>query len=539
MHPLLNDGLNLVLRWAHLVAGIMWIGSSIFFHWLDSHLEKVDDPKKPGVEGVLWMVHSGGFYEVEKKLVAPGELPKHLHWFKWEAAFTWLTGAFLLVLVYHMGGGVLLLNAHAALSAPLASALCVGTIVVACFAYDKLWSSPLSGAPSENPLLTVLVSAVGLAAIALFLTHVLSGRAAYIHTGAVIGTCMVLNVWQRIIPAQMHLVASVRAGRPPDARMALAAKRRSKHNHYLTYPILFIMISNHFPSTYGASSHLFDTMVTWNWVALVVLCAIGAFVKLAMNVKDPGASVGIAAVAVAVAVAVVGTLAGGREEAASAIAMPSTSTPIAVTGRIKGTITWSGTIPPAKHVSLVGGCEVWGTGTVSIPSVVAGAGLAEAFVAVSSGVEGYAYPRARGEVVVDQQACMYAPRVVGAQTGQPVVFVNSDPLFHNVRAVATVNETFSVNMPAQNQRETKVFRRAETMVQTRCDVHPWMVAHVGVKDHPWFAVTKDDGAFVLEGVPAGDVEVEVWHEAGGRQTRTVAVPAAGEVTVDFALGGAE
>jgi uncharacterized membrane protein/plastocyanin len=540
MHPLLSEGLNLVLRWAHLIAGIMWIGSSIFFHWLDSHLEKVDDPKKPGLEGVLWMVHSGGFYEVEKKLVAPGELPKHLHWFKWEAGFTWLTGFFLLVLLYHMGGGVLLLNADAPVSAPIATAICMGTLVIAWFAYDFLWMSPLGtrGGAASNPPITVVISIVGLAAIAFALSQVLSGRAAYIHTAAVMGTCMVANVWVRIIPAQRHLVESVRAGTTPNAEMAYAAKRRSKHNHYMTYPVLFIMISNHFPSTYGASGDAAGAL-PWNWIALAVLCAIGGAVKLWMNVKDPGAGVGVAALGVAIVIAVAGSLVGvPREDTTTVVTPPSTGKPITATGKIRGTITWSGAVPPAKDVSLFGGCEAGGNGKVAIPSVVASSSgqLAEAFVAVSSGVEGYAVPRAQGEVVVDQVKCLYAPRVVGAQVGQPVVFVNSDPLFHNVRSVAKTNETWSINMPAQHQRDTKVFRKAETMVQTRCDLHPWMTAHVGVKDHPWFAVTKDDGAFVLDGVPAGDVEIEVWHEAGGRKTQKVTVPAGGEVTVDVAMG---
>ena len=160
MPPLLSEGLNLVLRWAHLVAGIMWIGSSIFFHWLDSHMEKPPQERK-GLEGVLWMVHSGGFYEVEKKLVAPGELPKNLHWFKWEAGFTWLTGFFLLVVLYHLGGGVLLVDAaHPALSHYAATALCMGTLVVAWFAYDLLWTSKLAGPTNSNPPLTVALSAI-------------------------------------------------------------------------------------------------------------------------------------------------------------------------------------------------------------------------------------------------------------------------------------------------------------------------------------------------------------------------------------------
>lgn len=551
MHPLVSEGLNLVLRWAHLIAGIMWIGSSIFFHWMDSHLEKATDEDKkakPGLEGVLWMVHSGGFYEVEKKLVAPSALPRHLHWFKWEAMFTWMTGFFLLVLLYHLGGGVLLVDATNPKVTPgVATAICMATLVVAWFLYDLLWSSPLAGKASDNPPLTVLLSVVGLAAIALALTQVLSGRAAYIHTAAVMGTCMVANVWVRIIPAQKNLVESVKAGVAPIAELAYAAKRRSKHNHYLTYPILFIMISNHFPSTYGASSGGgsgvgggVESALAWNWIVLVLLCAAGAAVKLWMNMKDPSAGVMLGALAIAVLVAAGGSAWGAmkKPEAPAPVAAP-TGKAIGETGRVRGVMTWSGEVPPPREVSLFGGCEAGGSGSAQIPpAIVTDGKLAEVFVAVAAGVEGYAFPRRSDEIVVDQKACLYVPRVVGAQVGQPVTFVNSDALFHNVRSVARANETFSVNMPAQNQRETKVFRKPEVMVQTRCDLHPWMVAHVGVKEHPWFAVTGADGSFVLEGVPAGEVEIEAWHESGGRKVQKVTVPAGGEVVVDFSFGAA-
>jgi uncharacterized membrane protein/plastocyanin len=540
MHPLVSEGLNLVLRWAHLIAGIMWIGSSIFFHWMDSHLEKAtDDEKKakPGLEGVLWMVHSGGFYEVEKKLVAPSAMPKVLHWFKWEAMFTWMTGFFLLVLLYHLGGGVLLVDAaHPKVSAPVATAICMGTLVLAWLAYDLLWTSPLAGKASDNPPLTVAISVLGLAGIAFFLTQVLSGRAAYIHTAAVMGTCMVANVWVRIIPAQKNLVESVKAGVPADAAKAYAAKRRSKHNHYMTYPVLFIMISNHFPSTYGAAS----SPMAWNWAILVALCAAGAAVKLWMNVKDPPASVMLGALAVAVLVAGGATLASSMKKEEPTVTLTATAgRPIDKTGRIRGVVVWDGAVPAPKTVSLFGGCEQGHDGPVTIPAALVSDGkLAEAYVAVSGGVDGYAFPAPKGEVVVDQKSCLYSPRVFGAQVGQPVTFVNSDPIFHNVRSVASSNDTFSINMPAQNQKETKVFRKPEMMVETRCDLHPWMVAHVGVTEHPWFAVTGADGTFVLDGVPAGDVTLDAWHEAGGKRSQKVTVPAGGEVTVTFTFGTA-
>jgi uncharacterized membrane protein/plastocyanin len=526
MHPLIHDGLHLFLRWAHLIAGIMWIGSSIFFHWLDSHLEKVTDEKRPGLEGVLWMVHSGGFYEVEKKLVAPNELPRTLHWFKWEAGFTYLTGFFLLVLLYHLGGGAALVDPmNPRLSPMLASALCFGLMFGAWFVYDLLWSSPLAGKPSENPAHAVAISLVALAAIAFVLTHFLSGRAAYIHVAAVMGTCMVLNVWVRIIPAQRDLVESVKAGRAPDADKAHGAKRRSKHNHYLTYPVLFIMISNHFPSTYGA---LADG-VQWNWIVLLALMAGGMVVKWWMNWKDPPASVMLIVLGVGVIAAAAGY---ALQRDTQKIEVRTDGKPITSTGRVRGVVKWSGDVPPPREVALSVGCE----GNATIPQAIVNDGkLAEAFVHIASGVEGYAVPPVTGEVVVEQKGCLYSPRVVGARVGQPVVFVNDDPTFHNVRSVSKANETWSINQPQQGQRDTKVFRLPEVMVQTRCDVHPWMIANVGVKEHPWFAVTGTDGSFVLDGVPAGEVTIEVWHEAGGRKQQTVVVPADGEATLEIAL----
>src|SRR4051812_890913 len=189
------DWLHLAFRWMHIIAAVMWIGSSIFFNWLDSHLEKRADAKE-GVEGELWMVHSGGFYQVEKKLVAPSELPATLHWFKWEAAFTWISGICLLVLLYYMGGGMLLVDPGvSSISVPKAILLCVGTLVVTWAIYDAVWNSPLGKGSGTGAIVMMVAMIVG---VALGLSKVLSGRAAYMHVGAMMGTWMVANVWMRI-----------------------------------------------------------------------------------------------------------------------------------------------------------------------------------------------------------------------------------------------------------------------------------------------------------------------------------------------------
>ena len=244
----LNDWLNLLVRWTHLIAGIAWIGSSFYFIWLDQHLERTQRADDP-VEGSLWMVHSGGFYKVERRRIGPGQMPAVLHWFKWEAAITWISGFLLLIIVYYMSGGLNLIDpAVSKLAARPAAAVGLGTIILGWFVYDALWQSPLS----RRPVLATAIS-LGLAALATVLfTALLGGRAAFIHVGALFGTAMVANVWVRILPAQQKMIDATAAGKTPDFSLSDRAKVRSVHNSYMTFPVLFIMLSNHFPAIYAA-----------------------------------------------------------------------------------------------------------------------------------------------------------------------------------------------------------------------------------------------------------------------------------------------
>ena len=264
----LADWANLLLRWAHFIAGIAWIGSSFYFIWLDRALAAPAVPR-PGVEGDLWMVHSGGFYQVEKRRPGPGEVPPVLHWFKWEALLTWITGISLLVLVYYLSGAYLLDPSVSRIGRGTATALGIALLIVGWFLYDLLWRSPVVA--WRGVAATISLSA--LAAVTFLLCRVLSGRAAFMHVGSLLGTIMVANVWLRILPAQHHMLGATRAGQPADFTLGERAKQRSVHNSYMTFPLLFIMLSNHYPATYSGPL---------NWLILSFLFIAGAAVRHAM-----------------------------------------------------------------------------------------------------------------------------------------------------------------------------------------------------------------------------------------------------------------
>ena len=263
----LGDWANLLLRWAHFIAGIAWIGSSFYFIWLDRALTKPEHAK-PGVEGDLWMVHSGGFYQVEKRRPGPGEVPAVLHWFKWEAMLTWITGISLLILLYYLSGVYLLDPSVSGIGRGAAIALGVGLLVFGWLIYDALWRSL-----ARRPAVAAAISLALLTAVTVLLCRLLSGRAAFMHVGSLLGTIMVANVWMRILPAQHQMLAATRAGRPADFTLGERAKQRSVHNSYMTFPLLFIMLSNHFPATYASPV---------NWLVLLLLFVAGASVRYAM-----------------------------------------------------------------------------------------------------------------------------------------------------------------------------------------------------------------------------------------------------------------
>jgi uncharacterized membrane protein len=255
-----SDWANLLLRWLHVFSAILWIGQTWLFMWLDRRLS--DSVENPG--GQLFMVHSGGFYVVEKR---PGlaRMPRTLHWFKWEAAFTWLTGLALLVVVYYMGG--LLQEPDAELSHWAAIAIGVALLPAAFAVYDALWR--LVPARAAVPLSFVL-----LLALAWGLGRVFSARAAWMHVGAALGTIMVANVWERILPAQQAMVDAIRAGRPVDLTLGERAKERSKHNTFIVIPTVLIMLSSHVPTLTFAHDHawaMLGALTLLGWAAAWLL----------------------------------------------------------------------------------------------------------------------------------------------------------------------------------------------------------------------------------------------------------------------------
>ena len=280
MEAFLLDWLNILVRWLHFITGVAWIGSSLYFIWLDNHLEEPRDHADTliGVGGEVWSVHGGGFYHAQKYKVAPSVLPDTLHWFKWEAYSTWLSGIFLLGLVYFLGAEIYLIDRSVAdLSVVMAISIAVGFIVGGWIIYDLMCKSPLADDDRVFAFALLLMSS----ALAWGLCSLFSGRAAYILFGATLGTIMVANVFFVIIPGQKKMVESASRSEAPDPANGVHAKLRSVHNTYFTLPVLFVMTSNHYAMTY---SHEF------NWAILIAISVAGALVRIYFVARHKGSA---------------------------------------------------------------------------------------------------------------------------------------------------------------------------------------------------------------------------------------------------------
>jgi uncharacterized membrane protein len=275
MPAFILDWLNLIFRWAHLVVGIGWIGTSFYFIALDLSLRKRDNMPE-GVYGTAWEVHGGGFYHVEKYLVAPKSLPPDLLWYKWEAYLTWVTGFALLVVQYYWNAGTYLINPSVLPLLPSqAIVISILSLVAGWFIYDGLCRSAIG---RHTTTLAVAVFVLIVAAAFVF-SQVFSGRGALIHVGAFVGTIMAVNVFGVIIPNQKKVTAALLAGRTPDPALGAVSKQRSVHNNYLTLPVLVMMVSNHYPM-------LASTGETWLVIALILV--IGAGARHFLNRHDAG-----------------------------------------------------------------------------------------------------------------------------------------------------------------------------------------------------------------------------------------------------------
>jgi uncharacterized membrane protein len=282
--PYANEWLSFLARWLHVMAGIVWIGTSFYFVALDNHLR----------DNVSWEIHGGGFYRIEKFVPAPQRLPDVLHWFKWEAYTTWLSGFALLIFLYYFNATTYLVLPDGPLGTGWSITVSVVLLGVAWVVYDALCRATRN----EAVLTAALLGLTTLAAWGA--TELFAPRAAYVQVGAMLGTIMVANVFFVIIPAHRGLIRAKEAYREPDPGPALEAKRRSVHNNYLTLPVVFAMLSNHFPAAYTHS---------YSWLVLVALMAIGAWIRHFFNLRHAGrnvwwipltAALGIAAVAVAI-----------------------------------------------------------------------------------------------------------------------------------------------------------------------------------------------------------------------------------------------
>ncbi|MBX2802245.1 MAG: urate hydroxylase PuuD [Myxococcales bacterium] len=271
----IGEWLNLLLRWAHLVIGAAWIGASFYFNWLNQHVRPPEGGAVAGLKGELWAVHGGAFYRVHKIDGAPEQLPSTLHWFKYEAYFTWVTGVLLLAATYWANARAYMLDTSStALSPAAAVGVGVATLVVGWVVYDGLCRTL-----ARRPTALALVGFAATTVLAWGLSQVLSDRAAYIHVGAMLGTCMAANVFFVIIPGQRAMVDAMVKGEAADVARGEAGALRSLHNNYLTFPVLFIMVSNHYPVTWGHP---------YNWALLAAISLFAIAIRHWQNLRGRG-----------------------------------------------------------------------------------------------------------------------------------------------------------------------------------------------------------------------------------------------------------
>ncbi|MBY0517179.1 MAG: urate hydroxylase PuuD [Bacteriovoracaceae bacterium] len=290
----LFDWLLLIGRWVHITVAVTWIGTSIFFMWMDRTFKPNPNSTRPGHVGELWMVHGGGFYHVEKLLLGPTKVPDELHWFKWESYWTWMSGMFLVAMYFYTdGGGYLLDSSVSDITYGPAVALSLFSIFGSWFFYDFVWETELT---KKNALIGHILTLAWFAGMSYVLCKFLNGRAAYIHIGGMLGTWMTANVFMRIIPRQLKMVEASAKGEPVNQDWGKNAKNRSTHNTYFTLPVIFIMLSNHFPATYDHPHNAF---------VLLCIALAGASIReyFVIRLQKPQRAIGMAIFGVAILIA--------------------------------------------------------------------------------------------------------------------------------------------------------------------------------------------------------------------------------------------
>lgn len=505
MNQEIFEWLLLLGRWLHIAAAIAWIGNSLFFMWLDRSFENDE----------LWMIHGGGFYQVKKHLLGPTKVPEHLHWFKWESYWTWLSGVFLITLIFYTGNGTFLLDsAVSQISYWGAVGISVSSMLISWLFYDFLWESRLT---KEKPIVGHVLTLLWLAGISYFLCHTLSGRAAYLHVGAMLGTWMTANVFLRIIPRQVKMVEAAKRGEAVNQDWGKNAKHRSTHNTYFTLPVVFIMLSNHFPMTYGH---------TYNWLILLIIGAAGAALReyFMTRVRKPQRAKVFAALGIALLLITIIFSRAGKVNDEVAIQPKGQAQNITPSSEprvgFRGVVKFIGVEPKRERLQLPMGCGPSGGAVYANDVIINNGRIKNVLIRVTKGLKETNFLEApQREIVLDQVNCQYEPRVIALRVGQKVDFVNSDSLFHNVRSLTEKNEEFNVSMPQKGDRFTKVFDAPEIFVQTKCSVHPWMSAYIAVMDHPYYSVTNERGEFLISDLPQGNYTVEAVHEVFGKQSK--------------------
>lgn len=516
------EWLLLVGRWLHITVGITWIGTSIFFMWLDRSFQKNRESTNPAHLGEVWMVHGGGFYHVEKLLMGSTKTPEELHWFKWEAYWTWLSGLFLIIMIFYTGDAAYLLDSSVSqISYSNAIFLGIFTLFGSWLFYDFLWERKIT---KKNPLVGHVFTLAWFVGMTYLLCKTLSGRAAYIHIGGMLGTWMTANVFMRIIPRQLKMVEAQKKGMPINLEWAQNAKNRSTHNTYFTLPVIFIMLSNHFPITYGSDK---------NWLILLALSIAGASIReyfvSRINFQKRSKIFGL------IGVLIIATLMFKNKketevETKIISEFPQEKNEVissTETADIKGTITFEGTPLRGKKLNLPSGCQNGGEHFTDEVLVREGK-LQNALIQITKGIEGKTFSDVPSQpIILNQKNCIYHPRTAVARVNQEVIFINSDPVFHNVRSISKSNENFNLAMPKKDQRISKRFLKPDFFIQTKCSVHPWMSANLAILNHPYYSVSNEKGEFVIQNLPVGKYTLSVWHETLGTQEKEIVVPPSG------------